>query len=102
MPRLLTLVSGVVQEVDVVWVEAEIDFGLWSDSAEFTITDAACSPTSKVVAVQSGNPATGRSNGDALWDSITYACRPETGQFILEALPSGPVEGKRKVLYHIS
>lgn len=84
-------------------VEVEVDFGsLPVEEGTFTIVDAGCSATSKVMVAQSGNTATGRFAGDALWDSIAYAALPGTGQFTLHASPSGPVDGKRKILYTIT
>lgn len=85
------------------WTEAEVDFGstpTWD--ATFTITDAGVSATTEVAVVQSGATATGRTAGDALWDSVAYAALPASGSFTLYALASpGPVVGKRKILYQV-
>lgn len=85
------------------WTEVEIDFGsgVGVFDATFTVTDATVSGSSKVAVVQSGVTATSRAAGDALWDGITYAAVPAAGQFTLYAKCSGPVAGKRKILYQV-
>lgn len=84
--------------------ETEIDFGTVGTDKPvvektFTITNASITPTSKIIATESGATATGRQDGDSLWDSISYACTPATGSFTLFAKASGSVIGKRKVNY---
>lgn len=84
-------------------VETEVDFGTKpTTDATFTITDASITPASKIVVVESGNPATGRADGDSLWDSISYAAKAATGQFTLYAKASGAVAGPRKLYYSYS
>jgi len=82
--------------------QVEIDFGSTPvRSARFTVTDAAVSGGSKVAVWESGVAATGRADGDHLWDSIAYAAIPGTGQFTLDAFATGFVVGKRNVIYQI-
>lgn len=85
------------------WTEYEIDFGTTGVyDATFTVVDAAVTATTEVAVVQSGATATGRADGDALWDSIAYAAVPAAGSFTLYALATpGPVVGKRKILYQV-
>jgi len=85
------------------WTEIEVDFGSSPVyDATFTVTDAAVSSTTEVAVIQSGNAATDRGSGDALWDSISYAAQQGSGSFTLYALATpGPVVGKRKILYQI-
>lgn len=85
------------------WTEYEIDFGNSPRyDATFTVTDAGVTGTSEISVVQSGNPATGRAAGDALFDAIIYAASPGAGQFTLYALAiPGPIVGKRKILYQV-
>jgi hypothetical protein len=86
-----------------VTTEIEVDFGTVSTTSKrFTITDAGITGTSKIMAVSSGNPATGRGIDDHEWDSITYACQSGTGQFTLSAKASGKIIGKRKVYYSVA
>jgi hypothetical protein len=84
-------------------VEVEVDFGTnprWDQ--KFTITDAAISADSKIIAVQSGKTATGRRPGDAQWDSINCAILPGVGQATLFCTASpGPVVGKRIIQYEV-
>lgn len=85
--------------------EIEVDFGSTPvHSKSFTITDAFVSSTTKIIAVQSGNTATGRGSGlDDEWDGLACSCTPASGTFRLAitAIP-GPVQGKRKILYTIA
>lgn len=85
------------------WTETEIDFGSTGVyDATFTIVDASVTALTEVAVVQSGATATGRADGDALWDSIAYAAVPAAGSFTLYALATpGPVVGKRKILYQV-
>ena len=83
--------------------EIEVDFGSSTRrSKSFTITDATVTGASKIVAYQSGNPATGRGRDDAAWDSITYAAIAGTGSFTLIAHSTGRVKGPRNVYYTVS
>lgn len=87
------------------WSETEVDFGTSPGVTEktFIITDAGVTGSSKVIVVQSGNAATSRASGDALWDGIMYAATPGTGQFTLYATTAqGPVSGRRKVFYTVA
>lgn len=95
---------SIQDNVGISWTETEVDFGSTGVyDKTFTITDGAATSTSKIIAIQSGNVATGRVGNDADWDSIDYACLPGTGSFTLIAKANpGPVVGKRKVYYSIS
>lgn len=89
------------------WTEVEVDFGTTGNPGvydkTFSITDASVSGSSKIMMLPSGNPATGRGAGDALWDAISYACVAASGSFTAFAKASpGPVIGKRKVLYTVA
>lgn len=86
------------------WTEVEVDFGaVPTRSKKFTITDAAASAASKIVALLSGNAATGRAAGDNEWDGLLFSARGATGNFILSAIcTTGRLVGKRKVYYQIS
>ncbi len=103
----LTLLAGVLDAPastgSAAWTEYEIDFGSTpAYDATFTVVDATVSAITEVAVVQSGATATGRADGDALFDSVTYAAVPAAGQFTLYALASpGPVVGKRKILYQV-
>lgn len=111
LAELLSLETELRKRVDALpsgggsasWTEVEIDFGsgVGVFDATFTVTDATVSGSSKVAVVQSGVTATSRAAGDALWDGITYAAVPAAGQFTLYAKCSGPVAGKRKILYQV-
>jgi len=84
--------------------EVEVDFGTKpTTDAQFTITDASVSGTSKITVTPSGNTATGRVAGDNQWDSVMYSALAATGNFILYAVCStGSLVGKRKVYYSIA
>jgi hypothetical protein len=87
------------------WTKYELDFGSAAGITEktFIITDAACTGTSKVIVVASGETATNRSAGDALFDAIVYAATPGTGQFTLYAnSPTSSITGKRYIYYTIA
>ncbi len=81
--------------------EVEIDFGsspMWSKS--FTIIDGNVSPSSKLVATQSGSAATGRDADENEMDALILNCKPGSGQFTMNAFAfPGPVSGKYKINY---
>jgi hypothetical protein len=82
--------------------EAEIDFGTTSAAFEgtFTITDANITPSSMIVAVQSGKAATGKDQDENEMDSLILHALAGSGQFTLYALAKpGPVTGKFKINY---
>lgn len=83
--------------------EVEVDFGstpLFDKT--FTITDAAVSGSSVVMAAPSGKVATGRTGNDWAWDGLILSALPGTGNFALTALAvPGPVVGKRKIAYQV-
>lgn len=86
-----------------VTTSAEIDFGTKpTKSKRFTITDAAVSPTSKIMAWGNSSPATGRVGNDWEWDSINFTALASTGTFTLTGLASGRIIGKRKIFYSIN
>lgn len=87
------------------WTEVEIDFGSGTPKfdAQFTVTDAEVSGTSKIIVMESGKAATGRVSGDAQWDQLQLSAEPGTGNFTLYVLAiPGPVVGKRKIQYQVA
>ena len=87
------------------WTEVEIDFGSTKPQydAQFTITDAGVSSSSKLIVLESGKAATGRVLGDSQWDSIGLSANPGAGNFVVYAVANpGPVKGKRKIQYQIA
>jgi len=86
--------------------EAEVDFGTVGTppvvDKTFTVTDAAITSASKIMCVESGNTATGRTSGDNLFDSVNYSALAGSGSFTLYATASGAIIGKRKVFYTYS
>lgn len=83
--------------------EIEIDFGVNPvRSKRFTITDVAITETSKVLVNPSGNIATGRGIDDWEWDSIQFAAKSNSGNFLLYAKASGGIGGKRKIFYTVN
>lgn len=83
--------------------EVEIDFGSSPVfDKTFTVTEATATLASKIIAVESGSPASGRGSGDSLFDAITLTASPGSGQFTLYAKANpGPVIGKRKIIYQV-
>ena len=81
--------------------QAEIDFGSTPRrGGSFTIVDAAITATSKILAVQAGDAATGKSADDNELDALVLRCVPETGQFTLYAdSVKGLVAGAFKINY---
>jgi Protein of unknown function (DUF2793) len=81
--------------------EVEIDFGATAlRTRKFSITDAAVTPASKIVAIQSGKAATGRSADENEMDFLHLRAVPGTGTFTLHAAClTGRVSGKFKVSY---
>ena len=83
--------------------EVEIDLGSTpKKSFHLTVTDAAISPTSKVIVSASGNAATGRGLDDWEWDSADFAAKPAAGSMTLYARFTGHVSGKRKINYMVA
>lgn len=83
--------------------EVEIDLGSTpKKSFHLTVTDAAISPTSKVIVSASGNAATGRGLDDWEWDSADFAAKPASGSMTLYARFTGHVSGKRKINYMVA
>lgn len=87
-----------------VWTETEIDFGTnpsWGGS--FTVTDANSVGASIITVVLSGNAPTSLTADEVEWDTITFAAKAGTGDFLVKAaVYPGPVSGKRKILYIIT
>ena len=83
--------------------EVEIDFGAAAvRSRKFSITDAAVTAASKLIALQSGKAATGRSADENEMDILHFAATPSAGAFTLyAACLTGRVSGKYKVSYLI-
>lgn len=87
------------------WTELEIDLGSTPVyDFTFTITDAAITSSSvKVVVSSSGKTATGRADGDWLFDSAVFSANPGTGSATVYALfYPGPVVGKRWIQYLVT
>lgn len=86
------------------WTEVEIDFGARPVyEAQFTITDASISATSKMQVLPCGKAATGRTADDWQWDGATFAARPSLGTALCYAVfTPGPIVGRRKVQYSVS
>lgn len=83
--------------------EVEVDLGSTpKKSFHLTVTDAAISPTSKVIVSASGNAATGRGLDDWEWDSADFAAKPAAGSMTLYARFTGHVSGKRKINYMVA
>lgn len=83
--------------------EVEIDLGSTpKKSFNLTVTDAAISPTSKVIVSASGNAATGRGLDDWEWDCADFAAKPAAGSMTLYARFTGHVSGKRKINYMVA
>jgi hypothetical protein len=82
-------------------VSVEIDFGPFPvREKSFQINDIFVTPTSRVVAWESAETATGRVGVDQEWDQLLLAARPGPGYFFLyaSAVP-GPVVGSRVIYY---
>jgi hypothetical protein len=87
-----------------VWTELDVDFGAKPVyDAQFTITDAGISASSKVVVMPSGKASTGRTADDWRWDGAVFAANPASGSATCYAtfLP-GPIVGFRKLQYQVS
>jgi hypothetical protein len=83
--------------------ETEIDFGVPSYEKTITVIDASITPSSKIIACQSGKAATDKQSDENEMDSLVLNCVPGTGQFVLNvrAIP-GPVAGKFRINYQFS
>ncbi len=83
---------------------AELDFGSTPvRSQTFTVTDATVSPTSKLIASQSGAAATGRDSDENETDALILRCAPGSGSFTVYAdALLGPVSGKFKINYIVT
>ena len=82
---------------------AEIDFGsVPVKSKRITVTDAAITPSSKIMVTPDGTPATGRVGNDWEWDTINFSAVAGTGNFLLTGTASGRIVGKRKIFYTYS
>ena len=83
--------------------EVEIDFGASAvREKRFTITNAAVTAATKIVATQSGKAATGRSADENEMDYLHLRAVPGAGTFTLHAAClTGRVSGKFKVSYLI-
>jgi len=87
-----------------VWTEMDVDFGTKPVyDAQFTITDAGISASSKVMVLPSGKAATGRTADDWQWDGAVFAANPASGSATCYAtfLP-GPIVGFRKLQYQVA
>jgi hypothetical protein len=87
-----------------VWTEMDVDFGTKPVyDAQFTITDAGISASSKVMVLPSGKASTGRTADDWQWDGAVFAANPASGSATCYAtfLP-GPIVGFRKLQYQVA
>lgn len=109
--QLASTISDFAQAVEAIaggggaeWTELEVDFGSTPVfDAQFTITDAAISTTSKVAVVPSGKVATGRTAGDWQWDGGTFAALAGSGSATCYATFSpGPIVGRRYIQYQVA
>lgn len=101
--------AGTPGLLDATWVltsaptisSVEIDFGSTPVREQsFQIVDINVTPTSRIVAWESAETATGRVGVDQEWDQLLLAARPGPGYFFLyaSAVP-GPVVGRRVIYY---
>lgn len=84
--------------------QIEVDFGTtnYVTEAIFTITDAACLITSKVIAVLAFEAPTGKDLDEVEMDSFFIECKAEAGQFQMHIYSlEGSVYGKFKINYGI-
>jgi hypothetical protein len=81
--------------------ETEVDFGsVATRSKSFTIIDAGVNTNSKILASQSMDAATGKSQDENEMDALQCRCAAHSGQFILyvDSL-FGPIRDKFKINY---
>ncbi len=82
--------------------EVEIDFGtITAPITSWTITDAAIDPTKKIIVFPSPTPATGRKGNDWEVDSALFTGVAGTGDFLLSAIPTTRMVGKRNIYYQV-
>jgi len=83
--------------------EVELDFGSTATAyANFSVTDAAVTATSKLLWTQSGNTPTGGQTDDSEMDPVACSIRPATGSFTARCKAmDGPVRGKLKFWYSV-
>jgi hypothetical protein len=84
--------------------EAELDLGgtpVWEKTV--VVTDAVVTTSSRIIAVQSGEAATGREADENAMDFLLLNCLPGDGEFSVNvrAIP-GPVSGYYKINYQVS
>lgn len=85
------------------WIRLEIDLGsMPRRDLKFTITDAGISPSSKVIVVPDGKPATGRGQDDWQWDTASFAVNPSSGSCVVYTRFDGKVKGLRNILYQVT
>ena len=83
--------------------ELEIDFGTQArKNKNFTIVDVSVIPTSKIIVVGNGKPATGRGKDDWEFDAINFYAEAGAGSFTLYASSATKVKGKRNILYTVN
>ena len=83
---------------------AEVDCGIVAkDQLLATVTDAAVLPTSKIMALQAGQAATGRTADENEMDHFAVVAMPGTGSvtFVLNALYGCLLQGNVKINYTI-
>lgn len=99
--------AGTPAVLDAVWAldtaveRIEVDFGSTGvPSASFVIVDPSVTASTRIVAWESAETATGRVGVDQEWDQLLLATVAAAGTFTLYATAvPGPVVGKR-VLYY--
>jgi hypothetical protein len=82
--------------------QVEVDFGAEAvRSKTFTVTDALVTPSTQIIAVQSGDAATGKNADDNEMDAINFRAAVGPGQFTLYAtvVEGFAVNGKYRVNY---
>lgn len=82
--------------------ETEINITIPTSSTKFTITDASVSPSSKIIANQSGAAATGRLEDENELTNLALSAVSGTGVFTLYVkCTTGAAYGKFKINYLI-
>lgn len=99
--------AGTPATLDAVWAldtavqRVEIDFGTTGvPSSSFVVVDPAVTTTTRVVAWEAAETATGRVGVDQEWDQLLLATVAAAGFFTVYATAvPGPVVGKRIIYY---
>jgi hypothetical protein len=80
-----------------------VDFGVTpTRSATFTVVDSSVSAASQIMAVQSADAPTGKSQDENEMDDLIFRCVAGAGQFTVYAdALEGPVVGNYKMTYTV-